>query len=97
MDKSQIKDTILTRVEEFGVPPDIILRLIAVIQDETHTISRVVDIIKSDPSLTARILRVANSAAFCRKGSINSLSRAVIQMGERTVTGIAFDICMKEV
>jgi len=50
MDKSQIKDIILTRVEEFGVPPDIILRLIAVIQDETHTVNKIVDIIQSDPS-----------------------------------------------
>ncbi|MCF7809474.1 HDOD domain-containing protein [bacterium] len=97
MEKSQIKDTIIARVEDFGVPPDIILRLIAVIQDKTHTIHNVVDIIQSDPSLTARILRVANSAAFCRKTPINTLSRAVIQMGERIVTGIALDFCMKQV
>jgi putative nucleotidyltransferase with HDIG domain len=97
MDKSKIRDVIVSKVENFKVPPDIILRLLTVIQDASHTISNVVDTIQSDPSLTARVLRVANTSAFCRRGSINTLSRAIIQMGERTVTEIAFDICMDHV
>lgn len=78
------------------VQPHVMTRLMAITQKEDHSVRDVVSIIEVDPSLTARVLRVANSAAYSRRKSITSLHRAIVHLGERMVIGIAIGACLSK-
>ncbi|MBD3166853.1 HDOD domain-containing protein, partial [bacterium] len=72
---------------------DVAQRLIDVTADERHSLTDVVKVVQTDASLTAHVLRIANSAAFARRQEINSLDQAVMRLGERLVMGIAVGAC----
>ncbi|MFC1573689.1 HDOD domain-containing protein [Candidatus Latescibacterota bacterium] len=52
----------------------------------------VADIIEHDPSLTANILKVANSAYYGSYSTISSLKRAVVTLGFETLKEIVYTI-----
>lgn len=59
--------------------PDVVFRLHAVLDDEHASGHDVAAVIERDPALTARLLRVANSAAFSRGGDRLASPLAAIQ------------------
>ncbi len=61
---------------------------------DTYTVCR---IIKKDPTLTATLLRMANSAMFGLSGSIDTLERAVSVVGLSMVRARALSACMVRV
>lgn len=62
--------------------PDIYLRLQKVLDDPKHNRLQVSDIVSFDPSLSVRILRIANSSYYGFPGSIDSISAAINIIGE---------------
>jgi len=46
-------------------------------------------LVESDPALAARILRVANSAAYRAQGPCASVAQAIVRMGATNVSGLA--------
>ncbi len=64
-------------------------RLMGINADPDHSLKDVIDLVKFDVTLTARILRIVNSAAFCPLVPITSIDRAVAHLGEKMVVGIA--------
>jgi HD-like signal output (HDOD) protein len=66
--------------------PDAVLRLHAALDDENVHERAIVRIVESDPSLTARLLRLANSAKYMRAdGTVGSVGGAVRRLGLRQV------------
>lgn len=61
--------------------------------DPDHDLIQIVSIVKTDATLTARVLKVVNSAAFGLINEITSLDRAISYLGERLVVGIAIGDC----
>lgn len=72
--------------------PEIYLRLQAVIDDPLHTRTQVAEVIGYDPGLSARLLRIANSAYYSFPGEINSISTAVNIIGEMELRNITLAI-----
>jgi len=64
-------------------------RLLQVTTVADHDLGDVIDILRCDATLTARLLRVVNSAAYGLLTPITSIDRAVSYLGERMVTCIA--------
>ena len=62
--------------------PEIYLRLQRVIDDPEHTREQVAEIIAYDPSLSARVLRIANSSYYSFSREIETVSAAVGVIGE---------------
>jgi len=54
-----------------------------------HDIKDVIDVVHNDANLTARVLKVVNSAAFGLMTPVVTLDRAITLLGERVVVGIA--------
>lgn len=54
-----------------------------------HSLQEVVDLIRFDSALTARILRIVNSTAFRPLVPITSIDRAVAYIGEKMLVGLA--------
>ena len=63
--------------------PEVLLRVNRLIDDPTSTSVDVGRVITQDPGLTARLLRIANSSYYGPGRRIDTVSRAVTQMGMR--------------
>lgn len=58
-----------------------------------HELMDVIRLVKTDANLTARVLKVVNSAAFALISSVSSIDRAISYLGERIVVSIAIGDC----
>jgi HD-like signal output (HDOD) protein len=62
--------------------PEIALRVRKVLGDSNSTIEQVVRVVGSEPALSARLLRIANSASLNRSGKqISELRTAISRIG----------------
>jgi putative nucleotidyltransferase with HDIG domain len=68
-------------------------RLLQVTSTRDHDMAEVIGIVKTDAHLTARVLKIVNSAAFGLLYEITSIERAVNYLGERMVVGLAIGDC----
>jgi len=62
--------------------PEIYIRVSQILEDPNHNAKQLGDIISHDPALTARILRIVNSAYYALAAQIELVSRAVSVIGE---------------
>jgi len=62
--------------------PEIYIRESQILEDQNHNAKQLGDIISHDPALTARILRIVNSAYYSLAAKIELVSRAVSVIGE---------------
>jgi PAS domain S-box-containing protein len=53
-------------------------------------------IIKEDPSLTLKILKIANSSFYSRSGSVSNIKDAIILLGYKTVKAIILSVSVKD-
>jgi len=65
------------------------MRLLEIIGNENHNLQDVVLIVESDPALTVQVLKVVNSVSYGLRQSVNSITRAVSLLGDKTILGIA--------
>lgn len=65
--------------------------LLEVTTREDHNLDEVVDIIKCDANLTAKVLKIVNSAAYGLRSEITAIDRAVGFTGETSLISIAMN------
>lgn len=70
-------------IAEVDLPPlsDIIVRLQEIKEDESATFKQFEEVISLDPALTAKILRIANSAFYGFPSKISSVEKAMSVIG----------------
>ncbi len=61
-----------------------------VIAEPSSSANDLAEILKRDPTLTARILKISNSAYYGSAGTINSLQRAVVVLGFEKIKQMVF-------
>lgn len=83
-----ISSALLERIDRIPAWSGVASSLLAMVGDERRSAADFVKLIKLDAGLTATVLKVANSAAFARRGGVSSLSQAVIGLGGQVVIGI---------
>ncbi|MEW5738139.1 MAG: HDOD domain-containing protein [Myxococcota bacterium] len=69
--------------------PAAALKLQALLSRAEHSLDEVVDVVKSDPTLAAAVLRVANSVYFRRGQPATTLKAAVQRVGEKELGRLA--------
>ncbi len=69
--------------------PYVVTELSRMIADDNSTMKDFEDVIKMDPTLVARLLRLVNSAFYSLSQPITSISRAVAFLGMRNLRSIA--------
>jgi len=79
----------LGRIGEIATLPEITARIIAVVDDPRSTARDLHQIIKNDPALATKILKVVNSAFYGLPGQVSDLDRAIILLGLSSVKNIA--------
>jgi putative nucleotidyltransferase with HDIG domain len=87
---SQIADLVVERVSRKDVPlpslPRVALRVFALLKEQDFGVAQVAAIIESDPMVTARLVRLANSPVFARFGRAETVSACITRLGLRELT-----------
>ncbi len=79
----------LAGVTEITALPEITTKIMDVVEDPKATAHDMHEIVKNDPALAAKILKVVNSAFYGLPAQIASLDRAIIMLGLSAVKNIA--------
>ncbi len=83
----------LSEIQNLPTLPEIVLRIQKLIMSEEGNATLLARIIEQDPSLTAKILKVANSSFYCSaNGKISSISLAIARIGFNEVGHIALAV-----
>jgi HD-like signal output (HDOD) protein len=82
---------ILRSIENIPMLSPSAAHLLALCEDCDHGLMDIIKIVKNDSVLTARLLRTANSPAYCRTMAITSVDRAVSLLGEDIVVSLALE------
>jgi HD-like signal output (HDOD) protein len=78
--------------------PEVAVRVRKVLADDNTTTENVVRIVGSEPALAARLLKMANSAAFSRGGKpVTDLRTAINRMGYNMVRSAAMSFAIAQV
>jgi putative nucleotidyltransferase with HDIG domain len=72
---------IVDRLHELPTLPSIVYEISRVISDPMSSTSDLEDIMRNDPSLTAKVLKLANSAYYAIPGGATTLRRAIAYIG----------------
>ncbi len=94
-----LRETALLRIDRgFEIPsvPLVLMRIIKVLDDEGSSSRTLEQLILHDPSLSARILRLANSAFYCFRDEVKTISHAIALLGLNLVKSLAIGMSIFE-
>src|SRR5580765_5823450 len=87
----QFRADVIARKSLPTIPP-VLTGIIALIDDDRAGAKKLVDLIERDQALTARLLRLANSAFFGQARKVATIPRAVLLLGFSTVRNLALGV-----
>ena len=70
-------------------PPAVAVNILNAVKNDEAPLTALGDVIAKDPALTAKMLKIANSGMFYRKGNISSIQRAMVTLGTDVIKNIA--------
>jgi HD-like signal output (HDOD) protein len=78
--------------------PEIAVRVRRILSDPKSSVDQVVRVVGSEPALTARLLRIANSASLNRSGKpVNDLRTAINRIGHNMVRSASISFAMAQI
>jgi len=88
----QIKQAISPEVTKLPSLPVVAIKLLKLTQDHTSAAGDLVRLIETDPAITAKILRIVNSAAYGLPHKIASIKHAIVLLGFAAIRSLAMDV-----
>ena len=88
---------LIASTSELSSLPTTTMQMMKLLDDETVEASRVLEVIEKDPSLTANLLKLANSAFYGLRRKVGSTREALILLGNQTIVTLAFATSMGDV
>ncbi|MBU1023016.1 HDOD domain-containing protein [bacterium] len=85
MFKKVSKEKILQSVENLPVLSEVVSRCMTMLSDPNSSIRDLTELISKDQSITAKIIRIANSAFYGYSRQIKTLSEAIVILGFRQI------------
>jgi putative nucleotidyltransferase with HDIG domain len=79
----------LASVGDIATLPEVTVKIIEIVEDPKSTARDLHDVIKNDPALSVKVLKVVNSAFYGLPGQVASVDRAIILLGLSAVKNIA--------
>ena len=84
-----IVDKALTSIGDIATLPEVTIKIIEIVEDPKSTARDLHEVIKNDPALSTKVLKVVNSAFYGLPGQVASVDRAIILLGLSAVKNIA--------
>ncbi|HBT50992.1 MAG TPA: phosphohydrolase, partial [Petrotoga sp.] len=91
MNEMDIKE-LTKKIKELPTPDFIVQRIIEIANDPEADIDDLHNMIVQSPALTAKILRLANSAYYALPRRVTKLTQAINLLGFKTVRNLALSI-----
>jgi HD-like signal output (HDOD) protein len=79
---------IASRVGDLPTLPQVATKVMELLSGDDSNASDLDRVISRDQAITARVLKLANSALFGRRGMISTLTRAIVLLGFKTVQSL---------
>ncbi|MFO1076837.1 MAG: HDOD domain-containing protein [Planctomycetota bacterium] len=73
--------------------PGVAMRVLQIVRDPEYSTTELVDTVRTDPSLTARVLRLCNSAMFSLPAPITSVAEATAFIGTNNLVKLVLVAC----
>jgi HD-like signal output (HDOD) protein len=89
LDPARLIKMALAKIGEIATLPEVTTKIITVVDDPKSTARDLHNIIKNDPALATRVLKVVNSAFYGLPGQISEIDRAIVLLGLSAVKNIA--------
>jgi HD-like signal output (HDOD) protein len=86
----------IDRTFEMPSIPVVLTKIIKVLDDDNASAQQLEDLILHDPSLSARILKLANSAFYSFRTEVKTLSHAIALLGMGLVKSLAIGVTIFE-
>jgi HD-like signal output (HDOD) protein len=87
------RDTIISsaidEVAHIATLPEVTVRIVELVENPASSAHDLHMLISNDPALSARVLKVVNSAFYALPGQIGSINRAIVLLGLNAVKNIA--------
>lgn len=74
-------------------PPDVCIKINQLVADEAASLDDVAEVVKRDPALTARVLKLVNSPYYGLVGRVDTVSRAVMLLGMGEIQKLVITLC----
>jgi HD-like signal output (HDOD) protein len=89
-----IVQSAIARIGEIATLPEVTVKIIQIVENPKSTARDLHEVIKNDPALSSRLLKVVNSAFYGLPGQIGSVDRAIVLLGLSAVKNIAIAASM---
>jgi len=85
----QVVEKALASIGDLATLPEVTIKIIEIVEDSKSTARDLHEVIKNDPALSVKVLKVVNSAFYGLPGQVASVDRAIILLGLSAVKNIA--------
>jgi putative nucleotidyltransferase with HDIG domain len=92
----QLEQYLAEASDDLPTVPAVASRVISALDDPDTSLDQARELIESDPSITARILKVSNSSMYGFASSIQNLGQAISLIGSRAVRNLVMAVAMRE-
>lgn len=87
----------ISRSDSLGILSPVVSKITRLASDPKVPVSTLEAVLNSDPALTAKVLKAANSALYSLRTPANSVGAAVMVLGMRTVQSIVLNAAYQQV
>ena len=92
MDLKEAKNIVIDKVKSLPTLPEVIHKILSLVQGEDATAKALGDLIAYDQAISARLLKVANSAYYGFMREIATVQHAIVVLGFREVKSLVLGI-----
>jgi putative nucleotidyltransferase with HDIG domain len=82
------KEEILRAIQQVPPFPQVVIKALVLLEKPEVPASELVEVLRYDPVITARVLRLCNSAAFGLQVPVESLQQALVMLGNQQMMKI---------
>jgi diguanylate cyclase (GGDEF)-like protein len=88
--------TLISQDLSLPSPPAVAVKILNIVNQDEETLSQLGQVISTDPALTAKLLKIANSGIFRVNTSVNNINRAMTLLGTNIIKNIALSFVITD-
>ena len=88
---------VVALVNDLPPMPAVAARAVQLVESPAVTAKKLTEVLSNDAALTARILKIANSAMFARQREITTLTQAIMTIGFKSLKGIIVAAAVRQI
>ncbi|MBK8267459.1 MAG: HDOD domain-containing protein [Planctomycetes bacterium] len=94
VDSMKFVESVIAESPDIATMPEVTVKIIDIVENPKSKMEDLHDVIRNDPALSARILKVVNSALYGLPASVANIDRAIVLLGLSAVKNIAIATSM---